>query len=479
MAASLSTPLIAPGVVAPVATGLALVAGGVLAWRTRGAEPQAGSWRFALLAGVMAGLAALAWASLGAGRAWPPVCGALVGALLALAGASGRAAGSRGREQGVVLLGAAGLGAASLVLPPGVELANAVIAAVGALALGRVALAAAVGGSVEAGGLGTAALLGGLVAWGDRLVPDGGLGAPLALGWALATAATVGVASRALPTQPALLAGGLGLIAAWGVLGGLFQLPTAWWMCAALGLAAGVGVIGSLAATDKWERLGRLVAVAGAGLVIVLDSRLAGIVGIALGGLGLATVGAALPTGHPARSWVALLTVVVAVRVWLQLFLDRVALTGYGVDLTHPYATAALLAGALFPALMAATARAWWGRPPAAAAVLALGAAAPALVGYFLHLEALGAWLVGLIAAVFIGALGSPVADDAPDTGLAAGLLAGHAAVALLAAPWLVAVMNVTRGERLVALAVLTLALGLALVLAWPRPAAAPATAEG
>jgi hypothetical protein len=479
MAASLSTPLIAPGVLAPVATGLALAAGAVLAWRSRGAEAQAGPWRFALLAGVVAGLAALAWASLGAGRAWPPACGALAGAFLALAGASGRAEGGPGRELAVVLLGAAGLGAASLVLPPGVELANAAIAAVGALALGRVALAGAAGGTVEAGGLGAAALLGGLVAWGDRLVPDGTLGAPLALGSALALAATAGVASRVLPKQAALATAGLGLATAWGVLNGLFQLPTAWWACAALGLVAGVGLVGCLAVAGAWERLGGLVAVAGAGLLMVLDSRLAGVVGIALGGLGLATVGAALPAGHRARSWLALLTVVVAVRVWLQLFLDRVALTGYGVDLTHPYATAALLAGALFPALVAATARAWWGRPPAAAAVLALGAAAPALVGYFLHLEALGAWLVGLIAAVFIGALGSPVADEAPDTGLAAGLLAGHAAVALLAAPWLVSVMNVTRGERLVALAALTLALGVAMVLAWPRPAAAAATVEG
>ncbi|MEB3329552.1 MAG: hypothetical protein VKQ33_10005 [Candidatus Sericytochromatia bacterium] len=478
MAASLSPPLIAPSVLIPAATGLALVAGVALAWQTHGTGRRGVSGSLALVAGVVAGLLTLAWASLGPERLAPPAGGALVGGLLALAGLRGGGAERPGRELAVLLLGVAGLGVATHLVAPRADLANAIIGALAALALGRLALAAASGAAVAAGALAPLALLGGLVAWGDRLVPDGSLGVPLALGAGLALAGAAGVAARAVPRQPALAAGGLGLAGAWVLLAGLFQLPVAWWACAALGAVGGAGLATGLAGPGPWERLGRVVAAIGGGLLMVVDARLAGVVGVALGGLGLATVGAALPPAHRARSWVLLLATVFAVRVWLQLFLDRVALTGYGVDLTHPYATAALLAGALFPTLVAASTRAWWGRPVAAMAALAVAAAAPVLLGYFLHLEALGAWLVGLVAAAFVGGLGGPSAEADGEPERLGGLLVGQAAVALLAAPWLVVVMNATRGERLLGLAAVTLAVAVALALAWPRPAAPQAPVE-
>ncbi|MEB3223663.1 MAG: hypothetical protein VKS61_16435 [Candidatus Sericytochromatia bacterium] len=482
MAASLATPLIAPGITLPLGTALAAGAGGFLAWRAGltppGQRPTA--WALGLLGALVVAVAALAWASFGAGRAWAPATGALGGAGLALVAGVLAAPQGLGTRLAVLLLGAAGVGAAALTLPPGVDLANALLGGMAAHALGRLLLDATGASAAGAGEVGTLGLLAGLVAWGDRLVADGTLGAPLAVWWGLALASAAAVAVRGVPRHPGPAAAGLVAVVAWLLMGGLLHLPTAWWGCAALGAAVGVALALGLAVQGSWERLARVVAVAAAGLLMVLDSRLAGIVGVALGGLGLACVAAALPASHRARSWLALTAAIFATRVWLQLFLDRVALTGYGVDLTHPYATAALLAGALFPALLAASTRAWWGRPPAAGAALAVSGAAPALIGYFLHLEALGAWLMGLVAAMFVGVLAEgrgEEADEAP--GLMPSVLVAQVAVSLLAAPWLVTVMNVTRGERLVALAGLTVAVAATIALAWPRQAASPPPAAG
>ena len=81
-------------------------------------------------------------------------------------------------------------------------------------------------------------------------------------------------------------------------------------------------------------------------------------------------------------------------------------------------------------------------------AVWALALAlAPAWVGYFVHVEALGSLLAGLVLAAF--ALGLQEGPDAEHRAVLPSLLVTLTAVTLLAAPWLVTVMNATRQSRI------------------------------
>lgn len=431
---------------------LALVALG----RTRPAAGPAPDWRGLALGGALAwgAVAGLAGLTGGADRL---AASALGGALGLAAAVLGRWRGERSAQAFALL---AALGAAWALGPEGqgVPFANGALAGLavwGAVGLGQ----AARGGELPRAGLGafvaTAAALGG-AAWGGKLLSASGLGTGAALGvFAVALAVGAWTPEREdWPRRAGVAVIAAPLAACW--LGAVYHLP---WPLVALG-ALGVGV-GALAANqgpggDVLEAsvpaapaaeglfgvasLKAGLALAGAGGLVVVAMRLGGSVGT---GLLVAGAALALATGPRPAALARWLLALGALRLWLQLFLDRTALTGFGVDLTHPYAFAALLAGAVaLPMLLAAhrlaapDALLRWGGPLALAGV-------PVWLGFFWQIEALGAFLVGALVAALGHARGS---DE--DT-LPVALVLTQATVALLAAPWLVSALDASRGLRL------------------------------
>jgi hypothetical protein len=232
--------------------------------------------------------------------------------------------------------------------------------------------------------------------------------------------------------------------------------PTAW----ALGaLALAVGLLASTAPEGDWRGPGAWLGVALAGLAWVLVGRVGGMGAMACAPL-LLLVGAA--GGRGQLTWWAALGAIFAGRGWLQLYLSRMDLTGYGLDLTHPYAHAALWVGALLVGLAAALRP---GLRPAQGATLGLGLVAfPVLLGHAWHPEALGTLLVGLgLATAWAAGQGGVSETEAQQLpALAPPLVLGAVTVSLLAAPWLVSAMQAPRLERAA-----VLGLGLALALAW------------
>jgi hypothetical protein len=374
--------------------------------------------------------------------------------------------------------GLATLALIGLLLAPGVPFANAalgVMAGWGVLQMLAVLmprdnhlLAPYHGGT----GLATVGLVAGASAWGARLpihtgVEISGLW-PLAIG--LATLAVLGLTAAALAGERRGGATGAAIAAVIFVVGGLalagapFQQPST--LLAGLAAGAAAGVFASIwlpedGATPPITALIFLVVLGG---VLVLENRLMGILAIGLGGIGLLT-GAAGRSGP--RHLVAVAIAIFASRVWLQLFLDRTNLTGYGVDLTHPYAFAALIVGGLLPT--AAIAIAQYCRPvPTLSVGWALTLALlPAWLGYMVHVEALGGLLSGLVLATFtLAAREDEEVGAARSTLVAAlpALLLVTLAVTMLAAPWLVGHMNAPRDERtywfLASLTVAILAMG-------------------
>lgn len=311
----------------------------------------------------------------------------------------------------------------------------------------------------------TAAVAGG-AAWGEKLHPGANLGAPLAvgLGAALVLALAIGAAlakGEAPGWSSRLAAFAVYALSAVGLIGGLYGQGATLVIAAVLGGAVGLLAPFALANQAAPNTLRALIFLAVGGALLIVDNRLMGILGIALGGIGL---GVGALSGASVRPLVTLLIAVFAARAWLQLFLDRTMLAGYGIDLTHPYAFATLILGGLLPVAAIAVARlARPNTPLTALWVLAL-ALAPAWVGYFVHVEALGSLLAGLLLAAF--ALGLQDGPEAETRTLIPALLITHVAVTLLAAPWLVSVMNATRQDRLGAL-VAALVIAFAWLTAW------------
>lgn len=335
----------------------------------------------------------------------------------------------------------------------GVPAANAAIGWVGgAAAVGLLNHWKPAGSSLD-GVWALVACAGGLAAWCDKLMPH----PPIA--WALS--AGLLLLPLALWLLPARENWGhrLGLTSAW-ILGagwwllGVFHLPTTW-----LGAIALAGVVTLVSA--HFQRPDRAIALAclvAGGALLVVENRVAGIAGVALGGLSLGVMLRAVEGAPWTRMLLVWLLAVFASRTWLQLFFERVEFTHYGVDITHPYATVGLLLGALAPAAL-------MGRPTAshwmARLGLTLGALAlPAALGYLLHIEALAAAWMGLIVSGFVlmAARAELTEENLTHPGpppIAPGLLLTHGAVALLAAPWLVAALDATRLERVVVLLIL------------------------
>ncbi|MDB5097489.1 MAG: putative rane protein [Cyanobacteria bacterium RYN_339] len=379
--------------------------------------------------------------------------------------------------------GLAALAMLGLVLEPGVPFANAALglmAAWGATQIAAVAMPST-GTVVAFQGRGLAlagtALAAGTAAWATRLsthhdIP--GTMGPIALVTALT--AIVGLALSELlgPARARFGALVAGLVF---VLGGVGLDSALYLQQGGVLLALVAGGVAAVVA-GLWLRdddapapaaaLGYLVLVGG---VLVLENRLSGILAIGLGGLGLLVGAQGL---RAPRVLAAIAVAIFAARVWLQLFLDRTDLTGYGVDLTHPYAFAALIIGGLLPG--AALALGQICRPHASLAVAGTVALAvlPAWLGYMIHVEALGSLLAGLVLAAFaLGARGKEAGAEA--LALVPALLLGELAVTMLAVPWLVDHMNATRDARvswlLGSAVVMAVGVGYAWVVRRARPA--------
>jgi hypothetical protein len=198
-------------------------------------------------------------------------------------------------------------------------------------------------------------------------------------------------------------------------------------------------------------------------LAMMVALRLGGTAGLAFFGLGLLPILGLQPT-----AWGTALLVVVGGRAVLQLWLDRTALATMGLDLTHTYGFAGLIAGCLLAVVTAQVHEHFQARR---IVLLPLGwglLAVPLLLGYLLHVEPLGTFVVGLLTVSLVwGLLRQP--GEPTRTGEFAPALAGIGlSTALLAAPWLVSQINAPRGPRIVVFLV-ALALVTAFVIAATR----------
>lgn len=361
-------------------------------------------------------------------------------------------------ELGPMTAGLAVLCGLGLALDAGVASANAALALLAAWAVPLVLKACTAPEGARGGGLAIAlvGLAGGAVAWGARLTPHaGGTHAgpwPLALG--LATLVPVGLALSELagPRRCGVVGAAVaGIVFALGgalLAGAPYQQPTGLILGLVAGAVAGVMAAAWLPTEEPGTSMQALLFLVVAGILLVVENRLMGILAIGMGGVGLA-VGAG--GRRSPRPLVVIAVAIFAARVWLQLFLDRTNLTGYGVDLTHPYAFAALILGGLLPtAALAVGKQARLATTLAVAWALAL-ALLPAWLGYLIHVEALGGLLAGLLLAAFaIGAHGASAdaTDDRLLLDLVPPLLLQTLAVTMLAAPWLVSQMNAPRDVR-------------------------------
>jgi len=449
-----------PALVAALVANLAFAA-----WALAKPGPAAEGPRAGLLPALVAAIAlagACLWWFEGASRGLAPALGIGLGCAWALLAAW---RGNVGLPAGLVIL--AGF---ALAFDDRVALANAAIGFVAGGAATRT-LASTSGTPADDAPLhlGVLALIAGAAAWADLLWVDTHVGWPLATLLGTFVVAGLAIARAAIapdkPALAALTAAGVAGLASAALLIGVYAapMPLVWAVVAG---AAGGGILPLLLAERADLRpLGRLAFIVAGGLLLVLDNRLLGIVAIGFGGAGLA---AGLAGRVAARPWVGLLVGLFATRVWIQLFLDRTDLTGYGVDLTHPYAFAALIAGALAPAGALAARRAVGGHGPLGAAAGLVVVLAPALLGYFIHVGPLAAWLAGVALGVFAIAASAMVGDEAAEPPLAdlTALLLVNVGVCLLAAPWLVTVLNATRESRVSAFIGLGVALA-ALAAAW------------
>ncbi|MFP5503455.1 MAG: hypothetical protein ACLGIN_13280 [Candidatus Sericytochromatia bacterium] len=401
-------------------------------------------------------------------RQWPVIMGLALGLANGLIWHWAFPSGDRDAGQtGPIAAGGVIVAVIALMLPDPTVMANALLGALlgwGAIGV-LTALKDPIGEDGASLGLVTTAVVAAGAAWGEKLQPGVQLGAPLAV--ALVTALAVGLAigqraanGRALS---GVIAAAVFLLAALGLLSGLYAQPVGLVVAVAAGAVIGA-VAPAFVRAGPAGALGAVAVLVLGGVLLVVDNRLMGVLAIALGGIGLA---AGATSG--ARGVLTLLVAIFAARAWLQLFLDRTLLTAYGVDLTHPYAFAALVTGGLLPVVAALAGRVVRPEGPLLAAWAIALAAVPAWVGYFIHVEALGSLLAGLMAAAFV--LGAAQGEEtmAEARHLAPSLLTVSIASTLLAAPWLVTVMNATRSERLVVLLVGLAILAVALIYGWVR----------
>jgi hypothetical protein len=341
----------------------------------------------------------------------------------------------------------------------------------GVLGLAAIVLVHALGAAPRAQEMTLALALVGALAvamvWGDRATAQHSIGSARSLAWA-ALAVGCRYATLSLPRPWGGPAGAL-------LLAGL-ALPTGLWglrldprfLWAALAGVVVALVLGVLVRMAERAETARALAAIGVALVaggaLLLCNRFLGIHGVAIAGVG---VGIFLADQGFAFTAASVLASSFAGRALLQLFLDRTYLRQVGVDLTHPYTAIGLVASLLVPFALQALCRHFALRGALLGIAAFLTLLLPLGMGYFVHIEPLATYVMGLVLLSLTLALARPE-PGAPQLGvLLPPLLLGASALALLSAPWLISVMNTPRLSRVAvfaALSVVLLGYGLALV---------------
>ena len=270
-----------------------------------------------------------------------------------------------------------------------------------------------------------------------RLVPEG-------LGWAwtmLAVAMTVWLVDR-LPDRgkPAVVPIAL---AALTVPAGLWLLDlpaAACWATSSGAFAAALAQATSRDATPA-IKLARLVLAGGAMVLLV---RQGGTLALAMASVGWVTTGVETTGMLLAGAWWT--------RLMVQEHLDRSWLAREGVDLTHPYALAGLIAGFTAMLLPGACVGISDAGPRALVRPLAAWCVAIALGGV-LGLEAAGAAVMGVMVAATV--TGSGLAG--PTLPRTSGLMLGLVAVTTLSGPAMVLLGEIDRPWRLAVAAAATI----------------------
>ncbi len=354
----------------------------------------------------------------------------------------------------------------------------------GLLGMSCTALPLALAGHARAAGLSTTlglvAVAGAGLVWGDRAFADVSIGSAWSMGLA-ALVLGIGYASTWLPRTAApflaasfvmALAAPLGL---WGFrLGPNVVLPSLMGLALAIALSL-LLLLSERTDPERSNPLPALALVLVAGGCLLLANRLFGMVGVSLTGIGLSVL---LLAGGRAPLLTGILVSGFAGRTFLQLFLDRTYLNQYGVDLTHTYTSFGLIAAFFIPFALAALRRTL----APTGALLGIEALAvlilPALMGYFIHVDPLASYLAGLLVTLYVlGILAEEGLTTYRFAPLMPPLLLSAAATSLLAAPWLITVLNAPRKDRLIVfscLILLVLAYLIALVRQTPtKPAEA------
>lgn len=322
--------------------------------------------------------------------------------------------------------------------------------------------------AVQAGGLVMASL------WGDRLAPGDGVGRiyPFAVAAVMVLATTfLGMLPARFGPAGPLGAAAIGSVAAWALSTQVLGASDLWQPAAAgCALAAAVTVVLAIGMPGEEEPPAPLALAVTlcAGAAMMLIGREYGMYGV-----GLAAV-ALLPLALVNLRLASLLSALFAGRAMLQWVL--VAVTAgvagpgkgaIGLDITQPYALAALVAGlvlATAPSLFSPYLKS---QASQLATILAL-AALPPLAGAIVGASALPALLVGLLAA--------GVALPPATHRLVPVLLVYTGAVSALVAPRLADLSPLPTLWRLVALGVAVAVVTLAAVLAARSAPSGPAT---
>lgn len=371
-----------------------------------------------------------------------------------------------------------GLVALDALVPDAVLASYAVMGGLLGMAVTVLPLALAAHARAEAmsATLALVAVAGAGLVWGDRALAAASLGSA----WALALAALVLLLSYGATHLPRLvapfaaavvLAALAAPLGAWG-----FRLSpqVLWPSLLGFALAAVLAlllVVSERIPTERSGSLPMLAMVLVAGGCLLLANRLFGMFGVTLAGIGLSVL--LLARGR-APMLAGILVAGFAGRAFLQLFLDRTYLNQYGVDLTHTYTSFGLVAAFLVPFALVALRRDVLPSGLLLAIEALLVLVLPVLMGYFIHVDPLASYLAGLLVTLYVlGILSPPGFGEGRFAALMPPLLISASAVSLLAAPWLITVLNAPRQDRLTVFAVV-LVLLLAYLVALTRGPSTP-----
>ncbi len=354
-------------------------------------------------------------------------------------------------------LGRAGLGLAFLVaanvfIPDPVLLSYAVCAFL--IGLSAVALPLALFDHPRSGGfsasLAVVGVLGAALIWGDRALPAGNLGSAWALCFGALSLAFSYLTSF-LPRVGAPFAGAVLTAAVAVPLGSwIVRLMPGLVVPGLLGLLLAMLLAGYVLLSERIENAGplpTLVLVLVAGGTLLLANRLYGMFGVTLAGLGLMPM---VLAGQRAMALGGLVMAAFAGRALLQVFLDRTYLRQYGADLTHVYTSFGLLAALFIPYALVTVRQAYAPKAVLLGIEALFALCLPWLMGYFIHVDPVAAYIAGLLMVTFVlGLLGEAQISRFRFHALMPPLVIAASAASLIGAKWMITVMNAPRMERL------------------------------